>query len=961
MSSRQKASTSHSLRNKATSVAVGLAITVLAVLADWAGLFDAFELKSYDTRLSWLNKIPASKEIVHIDIDDGSLETIGRWPWPRTTLAELISTLDELGARYIALDILLRQEESTAPAQPGERNGDADLAAAIKDAGNVVVPTHFRPPVDRRNRPEWSARLTELLRQNPFELNGQPLSPENVGAALGVDPMLLAGGLYGRRQEIVDDFALELLTAGEINSELQLLAHYGRLDAGRNTPEYEVVRRAVRRARSILASEKFARVPTQALPPDAFTPGHVDPPIPELVEGAGGVAFIASQADQDFIFRRVPLLARSGQHVYRHYGFFLACEMLGVAQQDIRYDSSGYIVLKPAQKNGKESSIRIPVDRQGQMLVNFRKGPEEQWWESGFAHLPAGKILEISLIRAKRKNNLLKRQAATAEAVRLTCAPEQSRQFDILTDHIAELNDKLSGSLEGPEHLQLRAEITQAEESWGRIRDQAVDSIKFLYDSLPTEPPSDPEELLYYRNIVLFHQDLLGTDFKVENERLAELLADRLARLKEEINGKTCLVGSTASGGAGAALDYVGSPVFRRVPGVVVHGNVINTILQEKFLTQAKWWQCFIVLAGCGLLATVSSSLLKPFHSVIPVVAGLAGYFGVNLLVFAGGLVLPLVPPLTVIVLSFASIMAYRQIFEAREKRRMATALGQFTSPSVAKRILAQPDVLRLTGETRVVTCYFSDLQGFTPLSERIGPEKTVSLLNRYLDKMTEVLFRHEGTVNKFAGDGIFAFFGAPEPQPDHARRACLAAVDSQIALAQLCKELTEQGDTDLRMRVGINTGPAVVGNCGSSRKFDYTALGDTVNLSSRLEPSNKFFGSLILVSKQTFDDASLPEEILSRPLGSIVAVGRTEVTEVVEIVGLVGDDLQRDQSVRKFSAGLEAFKQGRLQEALEVFESCSAIWTEDKPAKVYADLCRKAVKEPRQGPWDPTVRMTSK
>jgi adenylate cyclase len=334
----------------------------------------------------------------------------------------------------------------------------------------------------------------------------------------------------------------------------------------------------------------------------------------------------------------------------------------------------------------------------------------------------------------------------------------------------------------------------------------------------------------------------------------------------------------------------------------------------------------------------------------------------VNFAAFSAGLVLPLVLPLAAILLGWAGVMAYRQLFEAREKRRMATALGQFTSPAVARRILAQPDLLRLGGETREITCFFSDLQGFTPLSEKLGAEKTVRLLNRYLDKMTEVLFKHGATVNKFMGDGIFAFFGAPEAQADHARRACLAAVDSQIALEKLCEELLAEGDSsNLRMRVGINTGEAVVGNCGSSRKFDYTALGDTVNLASRLEPSNKFFGSLMLASQRTFEQAKLPAEILSRPLGSIVAVGRTEVTEVVELVGRNEQDEYKTKSVREFASGLACYREGQLEEALAVFENCLALWPEDRAAKVYADLSRKSLEGPRTGEWDPVVWMTSK
>ena len=962
MGERQERSAQHSQRNKGIAICVGLMITALAILAGWQGWLNVYELKSYDKRMVWLNSISANNQIVHIDIDDGSLATVGRWPWPRERLAELIATLDEIGARYIALDLLLRQEELSKGLKEGELSGDAKLRRAIERSGRVLVPTHFRAARDQQDQPTWSRDLADLFRKHPFELDGEVLDPSRAGKQLGVDAMLLADEFYTRRQEIVDDKALELLSAGTIRSELELLSYYGRLDAGQGTPEYTVVHSAFRRARSILDSQQFAKVPQRALAPEAFSPGHLDPAIPELGQAAAGIAFIASKGDEDGVFRRIPLLARRGSYIYKQYAFFLACELLGVEDEQISYEQPGYLVLKRASLEGEEAqAVRIPVDQHGQILVNFRKGYKERWWDSGFVHLPAGKVLEIAQLRRKIKSNSIKREAAVVEAIRLTISAEKAAEYENISSEIARLSSKLK-TLQGSEQIeQFKQLLGLTRASQEKLRAEAIDNIRFIHNSLPPEPPTDAGELQEYRNILLFYQDLVGADYAVENQRLKEGLAESIKILKGKIGGRTCLVGSTASGGTAAALGYVSSPVFRRVPGIVVHANTLNTILQEDFLRQSRAWQDLLIIAACGILATVLSSLLKPLYSIVPVIIGTAGYAGVTFAAFAGGLVLPLVLPLAAILLGWAGVMAYRQLFEAREKRRMATALGQFTSPSVARRILAQPDLLRLSGENREVTCYFSDLQGFTPLSEKLGAEKTVRLLNRYLDKMTEVLFEHEATVNKFAGDGIFAFFGAPEVQADHARRACLAAVDSQIALEKLCEELAEEGSSKLRMRVGINTGEAVVGNCGSSRKFDYTALGDTVNLASRLEPSNKFFGSLILVSQRTFEQAKLSGEILSRPLGSIVAVGRTEVTEVVELVGRDGQDKHKSKAVREFASGLEAYRAGRLKEALEVFENCLALWPEDKTAKVYADLSRKALQEPRTGEWDPIVRMTSK
>ena len=959
---RKEKSAHHSQRNKGIAICVGLVITALAVLAGWQGWLADYELKSYDERMRRLNNISAHDQIVHIDIDDGSLATVGRWPWPRARLAELIETLDEVGARYIALDLLLRQEESSKGLKEGEIPGDVKLTRAIKKADKVLVPTHFRAARDEQDQPGWSTALADLFRKHPFELEGEVLDPSRAGEHLNVDAMLLADEFYTRRQEIVDDKALELLSAGRVNSDLELLSYYGRLDAGQSTPEYTVVRSAFRRARSILDSQRFAKVPEKALAPEAFSPGHLDPAIPELGQAAAGIAFIASKGDEDGVFRRIPLLAQQGSYIYKQYAFFLACELLGVADEQISYDQSGYLVLEKVSQDGEEPhTVRIPVDRQGQMLINFRKGYKERWWNSGFVHLPAGKVLEIAQLRRKIKNNSIKREAAVVEAIRLTISAEKAADYEKISGEIVRLSSKLK-TLQGSEEAeQTKPLLELMRKSQEELRAEAIDNIRFIHNSLPPELPTDPEELQYYRNILLFYQDLVGADYEAENRRLKKGLVDSIDILKDKVGGRTCLVGSTASGGTASALDYVSSPVFRHVPGIVVHANTLNTILQYSFLRQVSLWKSLGIIAGCGILATVLSSLLKPLYSIVPVIVGTVGYVGVNFAAFWAGMVLPLVLPLAAILLGWAGVMAYRQLFEAKEKRRMATALGQFTSPAVARRILAQPDLLRLGGETREVTCFFSDLQGFTPLSEKLGAEKTVRLLNRYLDKMTEVLFKHGATVNKFMADGIFAFFGAPEVQADQARRACLAAVDSQIALEKLCEELVAEGGSKLRMRVGINTGEAVVGNCGSSRKFDYTALGDTVNLASRLEPSNKFFGSLILVSQRTFEQANLSEEILSRPLGSIVAVGRTEVTEVVELVGRDGEDEHKSKAVRAFSSGLQAYREGRLKEALEVFDNCLSLWPEDRAAKVYADLSRKALQEPKTGEWDPIVRMTSK
>ena len=211
-SRRITAAGSHSLRNKAATLVIGAAITALAVLTGAEKWLQAYELISYDKRMVWLNSIPTDDKIVHIDIDDGSLETVGRWPWPREKLAELIETLSEAQASHIALDILLRQQETGT-------SGDPELAKAMREAGSVLVPTHFGMSDDTDEQTEWIVQLEKLLQTDPFRLDGQEFTPALVSKRLGLDAMLAAQGFYRRRQETVDNQALDLLADKKISIE----------------------------------------------------------------------------------------------------------------------------------------------------------------------------------------------------------------------------------------------------------------------------------------------------------------------------------------------------------------------------------------------------------------------------------------------------------------------------------------------------------------------------------------------------------------------------------------------------------------------------------------------------------------------------------------------------------------------------------------------------------------------
>jgi adenylate cyclase len=268
-------------------------------------------------------------------------------------------------------------------------------------------------------------------------------------------------------------------------------------------------------------------------------------------------------------------------------------------------------------------------------------------------------------------------------------------------------------------------------------------------------------------------------------------------------------------------------------------------------------------------------------------------------------------------------------------------------------------------GETRTLTVFFSDLQGFTNFSEKLSPHDLVVILNEYLDEMGDVVVgRFDATVDKYIGDAIMAFWNAPVDQADHAWRACAAAWACQMRLAEIQDDLKakglDAGEEGLVMRIGLNTGPAVAGLMGSQRKLNYTVMGDTVNTASRLEGANKPYGSRIMVSQATKDAAG--PRVLTRPLDYIKVKGKAEATAVYEIIGLDGEPgrLYDASYVQRWSEALAAYKAGAFTEALNGFKACQAEKPKDKACGLFIERCEHYIQEPPAN-WDGVYTMKTK
>jgi adenylate cyclase len=330
----------------------------------------------------------------------------------------------------------------------------------------------------------------------------------------------------------------------------------------------------------------------------------------------------------------------------------------------------------------------------------------------------------------------------------------------------------------------------------------------------------------------------------------------------------------------------------------------------------------------------------------------LAGHSLLGILAFSvSGVVVQLAAPLLCLLALFVHRGLEGYLRESGEKRRVRAAFSLYLNPALVDQVLRHPELLRLGGEKKEVTVFFSDIEGFTALSEGMDPEELVTLLNRYLTAVTDIILEERGMLDKYEGDAVMAVFGAPLALPDHAVRACRAAVRIQARLAEL---ETEPDFPRLRTRIGLNSGTVVAGNLGSAQRFDYTVMGDVVNLGSRLEGANKLYGSGILVSEATRERAGAG--FLFRELDLIRVKGRQEPGRVFELRGVAGgeDPVERER-LATFAAGLEAFRARQLDEAERLFRV-----VDDLPARLYLERIAQLRENPDAFPGD-VFTLTSK
>ena len=411
----------------------------------------------------------------------------------------------------------------------------------------------------------------------------------------------------------------------------------------------------------------------------------------------------------------------------------------------------------------------------------------------------------------------------------------------------------------------------------------------------------------------------------------------------ENFAGKYVFFGFYAPG----LFDVCATPISTFYPGVGVHITTLDNYLQGDFIKPSSFlWNVLLLFAAAllgsfVLMITETLPFIRRFSLVFSLlfVALLAGaIFAIALSLFVNGVWVPSLSAASTLVFSYLITVLVDYAFEGRQKKYIKSAFKQYLSPVVIDELIAHPDRRKLGGERKEISIFFSDLQGFTSISEKLNPEELTAFLNDYLSAMSDVILESGGTIDKYEGDAIIAFWNAPSEQKDHARRALEAAMKCQQRLHEMRPELSLRVNSGVYMRIGLNTGNAVVGNMGSHNRFDYTMLGDSVNLAARLEGQNKQFGTYTMCTEAMKNAAEAAGTAVHfRELAKIAVVGKKEAVRVFQPLNTEEYTAMKDM-LPIFDAARKLFYDGALEKALDAFEK---IRNQDRAAQAYCNKCK--------------------
>lgn len=885
---------------------------LVTLIMGYFGLFLTPDNLVYDMYLHIKPPIEEEKSILLVDVDDLAISKVGVWPWSRHIMADGLITMAEFNARYAIFDIEYTEDS----------------------------PLGVNSQVLNEDIPELFSNEFNYLRENTAQL-AQAVESNTLPAEAVPEYLGQLNQIARQTQQTLLDGVQAI--ARDNDTYLGNAAHFFN-NAFFTVNLLEEVDEDVPESRKEWARENITLKNVRGNIESLENWTDFRPAVDKILRKARGAGFVNIIIDEDGVRRRVNLLMREGDNVFGQLSFTPLLHWLGDPEVIV---SEGEIVIENAQlPDGTSRNIRIPRTPEGPVLINW---PPKTFGDS-FRHLSYYYLV----LHREQESRLVHNLRIMNEAGYLSLyrgETELLAPYDYAETIKSEI---LAGGDPSMIEDYREARIHFFKEAADYLSGPAKDDLLSQIDGALQTPGLSEEDIAYYtdirNNVIEFFDASLELSGAFTKTR--EILA-------EELDGSYCLIGHTGT----STTDRGVNPFEKEYDNVGTHASVANMIVQNDFLQTTPWWASSIIAVIFIVAVFYSIRKLRPGISIIVGFGYLFFLFGGGLVLFIiAGMFIPLITPLLGLGLTFVGITIYQFLSTAQEKTFIHDAFGKYLSANVVDELIGHPEKLSLGGEKRFMTALFTDIKGFSTISENLDPTDLVALLNKYLTRMSDILLAEQATIDKYEGDAIITFFGAPIDLPDHAERACRAAIAMKEAEARLNEEIQAEGriTTPLHTRIGINTGDMVVGNMGTSGKMDYTIMGSSVNLASRLEGVNKQYGTMILISEITYESGG--HQFITRQLDRVRVVG---IERPVRLYELICEPDKLDDTFSKglelFHQGLELFEQKQWSDAKKILQSVLEILPEDGPSQTFLKRCEEFEKKPPKDSWDGVFNLTTK
>ena len=884
-------------------------VPVASVLLCSLFLLTPADNKVYDLFLRAIPSLKENKSVIIVNIDDTSIEKVGMFPWTRDIMADAIVFMKEMGAETVEFD-LSYLDKSPVTVDPKyvkeELPGYIDYGfKQIDDSIAQVMDafaSHQAKPGDAK------AYKAQLLGTTKAARNTLDTSVSYV--TRDVDAYFAKTlHFFGRSY-----LTLTMISPDDIQSGPKTF----------DMSKYDVKWLEDNIALKNVTAKGDTKTPEML---------GMTPAIDILLRESAGAGFVNSNRDSDGLRRRVYLLNKYNGKYYGQLSFVPLLQHLGNPAIEV---TDSRITLKGAIVDGKKKDIVIPRAEDGSMLI--------KWPKKEFIHYNL-----ISAWDLIRNNRLEKTFVANLETLK------ENGFFGYW--------DKPDTPIDLYSNAQyIREKLYEGEKPADGITFDAYRAYKANFIKTAGEFLNGPYEQTILADIDPADaqtRDYVNSQFKALRDQYDTLVKIR-AVASEKVSGALCIVGTSAT----STLDEGLITFQERFPNVGLHATVANMILAGEFLDDAPAIISVIIALLIALALGFAGKHLDTKQSMLVGIATLGASIVAFLIFFiATRRYLGLVVPFSAAALTFLTLSAINFLTTIREKSFLRSAFSRYLSPAVINEIINDPSKLNLGGEKREMTAIFTDIRGFSTISENLDPADLVNLLNQYLTGMSNIVLDNRGTIDKYEGDAIIAFFGAPIHMDEHAVLACRTAIRMKQAEAELNKKIAEQNLSPMPLftRIGINTGDMIVGNMGTPNKMDYTIMGNAVNLAARLEGVNKQYNTRgILISEHT--RGKIYDEFLLRRLDRVRVVGVNTPLRLYELLAEKKDaGTEAIAACEKWESAIDLYEKKNFSAARAIFAEIVGLDPGDGVAPIYVKRCDDFEVLPPPPEWDGVFNLTQK